>query len=382
MTRFSSSVLASSFLLSALVTGVSPARANTGAPAPQPQTVNNGQASGSGTSGDYSPNGQDQQKSGICGNADGSTFDVNSPREGSSGSGKGERSQANGGCNSLSNWAQANPEAKASLEAAIRGGDQTQISKALSGSSSEVQSFVLANPSQALSVLTGGAKADAKISDVGKVLFAPSSVDNRITKIDAPTIPVGQQLLPHLPVGQRSWVVQEADCNGVVTTTSLVDGNTAWNFGLGLPFASIGGGRSKPESIEIQAKERKLMRLKAYSATFGSIDRTGASQTTKSHIAKTAAIFGDESPEKVAAASEIEFTDGRSACQSVPPKGNTPPPSVVVKPELTKLCLATSGRGGKTVYSTIFVASTLGLKLGDRYQNGLVTRVEDCNVQF
>ena len=217
--------------------------------------------------------------------------------------------------NTLKNWNTLNPEQKTAVE-----------TWAKSNSSSIAKNGDLSAQLSNVGINISPSSADVKLSDIG----SDKSTKINNTFVEGTKIPVGQQLLPALPVGQRSWIVQESSCEGVVTTASLVDGNESWNFGLGLPFASIGGGSSQPESIETQKAERRLMKVKAYAATFGNIDRTAASQTTKSHVAKTAAIFGDESPEKVVAASEIQFTDGRSACQSVPPTGNTPPPTTTI----------------------------------------------------
>ena len=147
--------------------------------------TNNGQASGSQTKGDFSPNGQDQLKNGFCGqNGRGNLPNVTKGSQNSSGD-DGSTSGANSGCNSFSQWAQTQSDANASakLQAALKTGDSKAIAEAMGGSAdnSAVQ-FAQANPKQALAVLTSVKTGDA--DSKSSVLFKPTTIDQSVNKTD------------------------------------------------------------------------------------------------------------------------------------------------------------------------------------------------------
>lgn len=199
--------------------------------------------------------------------------------------------------------------------------------------------------------------------------------------------------------GQDRYIIKD-DCDKIqadLTVSPVLKARRASFalFGIGLSadlsnqkFENLQEGiQGQVMSMLHAAVMRSAERGSSYSFTRSAIamslesaKRSGLSVDVSATMADLDAQFTGK-PQAWKEARNEAISNRNSLCTNNPPS-NTPPPSVVVKPELTKLCLATSGRGGKTVYSTIFVASTLGLRIGDRYQNGLVVRIEDCNVQF
>ncbi len=369
-------------LLSVLAGGaIAPsARATDANPSQQPpivveKTVNNGQASGSGTSGTLSPVGQDQQKSGYCGTGKRNAQPVNSPGTYTADGNDGSDSASNSGCNSfnqtsnqsmnpeqkqkMSNWMQSNTNASSEAVSNFA----SSIGVTLSNDSA---SWASANNSQALKVLTGGASADAT---GGKVNFAPSTTvvskdDNRVF---APNLAQNSAVV--IP-GTDRYILRD-DCDNIQAdlTVSPVLKSRKGGFAIFGVAISADGSVQKFEDAQRGIQEQVITMLHAslmrsaergssYSFTRSSIQmslesakRSGLSIDISATMADLDAQFMSK-PNAWKQARNEAIANRNSLCKpTTPPGREVPPPSTPPAfnppPSLSQACFTggLSGRG-------------------------------------
>lgn len=191
-----------------LPTAVKTVLADSTTPVTVPTTVNNnGQASGSGTSGAFSPVGQDQQKSGFCGNNDRGSLPVNSPGEYNSPGNDGSKSAANSGCNTTTTTSDSKSDSAARAAAAQYLSSNPKASA--NDLSSHLQSIGFA-PSIATSVAnssTSSNTANNGPQSLQNGINAGNSVYNSRTNVNGP----GTRLNLGLGVGVNIDLIGVAD---------------------------------------------------------------------------------------------------------------------------------------------------------------------------
>jgi hypothetical protein len=304
-------------------------------------------------------------------------------------------------------WQQLNstisPDQRNALNASLKTGDASAVTKVLTTLGVDASSAnQLANYGINLSK-TGDSQSSAKTGEIG--INAGNDLSSKTTTINnrddnrvfAPNL--SQVSGPVIP-GQDRYILRN-DCGEIETDLTVSPVLKSRKAGFAIFGIALSGDFSSQKFEDSQrgiqeqvitllhaSVMRSAERGSSYSFTRSAImmslesaKRSGLNVDVPATMADLDAQFMGKTDAWKQARNEA-IANRNALCKPVTPPPvyrEVPPPSA---PEMVKLCLATSDKGGRTVYSTVFVSSALGLKIGDRYQNSLVTRIEKCSTPF